>query len=197
MERKLPVIEILLMSYKAFDGKIQGRTSLQKRIYFIGRRLEDKGCLNFHRFNYGPHYYGPFSGAVESANRDLVNISFVREYPYVITGRRGFDYHRYDYKLTEDGEHMAGKLINSNQEVWDHIQQAAKEILSANLSTAAISVAAKSHFIVKNKDKPITTPEIKNVAGKLGWDLKEGEIDEADDFLVSFRLIKIIHQSPS
>ena len=89
--------DFLLLGYGAFDGRITGRTVLQKWIYFLSEMLDEN-----HGFN--PHYYGPYSAQVAEANSELKALGYVDE-DRTIYGwsHYGFEMARYDYSLTDDG----------------------------------------------------------------------------------------------
>ncbi|MGB2780353.1 MAG: hypothetical protein WBD63_02605, partial [Phycisphaerae bacterium] len=62
----------VLLALHAVGGEIQGKTKLQKTIYFLGvmtGHLDDLG--------YRAHYYGPYSDDVADAVSRLRSVDFV------------------------------------------------------------------------------------------------------------------------
>ena len=194
MEKQIPTIDLLLLCYLAHNGPIEGRTRLQKILYFVGRRLDHKDILPFNELSYRPHYYGPYSSQIDNDNRELKALNLVKEDQCKIrAGRKGFDLCRYDYSLTADGKKIAEKIKNQYHDIWEEVRRVIEEIKSANLNTAELSIAAKSHFIIDNHNHPITSESIQKQAKELGWNINQEEIDNADKFLLGFGLIKLIN----
>lgn len=194
MARLIPTIDLLLLCYLAHKGPIEGRTRLQKMVYFVGRRLNRNGLFKFNELSYRPHYYGPYSSEIDNDNRELKALDLVKEDQCKIkVGRKGFDLCRYDYYLTEDGKKIAKRIKNEYQDIWKEVESVIEEIKSANLNTAELSIAAKSHFIIDNHNRPITSESIQQQAKELGWDIDQKEIDKAERFLLDFGLIKLVN----
>ncbi len=77
----------------AYNGELQGRTKLQKTVYFLGVFTESLDDLG-----YRPHYYGPYSAAVADAVSRLKALGFVMEYTLGsgAVGAGGFEIARHD-----------------------------------------------------------------------------------------------------
>ena len=100
--------DLLLLAYKAFGGKIQRRTFLKKKFYFLALML---GLLD--KLAYSPHYFGPYSARVYEANNEQVSLNFIHQ-TKVSSGKvssQGFEIARYDYEITEDGKIIAEEKI--------------------------------------------------------------------------------------
>ena len=70
MANETEVRDVLALAYRAFDGTMRGKTLLQKRLYFVSVILGvDLG--------YEPHYYGPYSEEVATANTEFENRSAI------------------------------------------------------------------------------------------------------------------------
>src|ERR1039458_3843717 len=88
----------------ASGGNIQGRTKLQKTVYFVGALT---GSLP--NLGYRAHYYGPFSGEVVAAVKELQGLGFLQQ-SSATSGSvdpDGFEVARYDYSLTPEGRQIA------------------------------------------------------------------------------------------
>ena len=94
------------LSLLAVGGEIQGRTKLQKTIYFLGIL---SGTLP--KLGYRPHFYGPYSDAIAAAVNRLKSLGFITENTVGIgaMGSSGFEIARHDFRLTEEGKLIAQK----------------------------------------------------------------------------------------
>ena len=98
-ETEITARDFLLLAYEAFGGKFDGKTILQKRLFFLSVIVagDDLG--------YKPHYYGPYSSQVTEANSDLKSLGLVEEAVTKYgTDNRGFEVMRSDFKLTKAGQ---------------------------------------------------------------------------------------------
>ena len=79
---------------------IRGRTLLQKKLYFLS-------VLSSERFDFAPHYYGPYSPEITDHLGALNQAGLVQETP-VFSGSIGpfRENRRYDYCLTEGGKEV-------------------------------------------------------------------------------------------
>lgn len=179
--------DFLLLAYKAFGGEINGKTTLQKKVYFLGVMLDELQYLR-----YKPHYYGPYSSSVAEANEDLKSIGYIEE--SVISGgsvnSQGFEITRYDFKLTEFGERTADKKSKKNPKEWKKLIKAANIINNTGESDyMRLSIAAKSYYIVSKKGGEVSLSDIEEMANKFGWSVEESELKEAADFLEKIGLV--------
>ena len=68
----MTINDALLFTYDAAGGGIQGKTNLQKRMFFVAVMLGED-------FGYGAHYYGPYSATVAAANQELKSLGYLSE----------------------------------------------------------------------------------------------------------------------
>jgi uncharacterized protein len=178
--------DLILMAYKAFGGSIQGKTKLQKLIYFIGvfqNRIDQLGYI--------PHYYGPYSPVVANENSLLNSLGFVSESishsPFI--NDRGFEISRHDFNLTEDGERIvSGKIVQFPEE-WEKIKEITQKIQDAgDLNYQELSIAAKSYFILSQKGSA-NRDSIQKMAEEFGWKVDKAELDRAIKFLLDTKLV--------
>ena len=101
--------DFVALTMLAAGGEVQGKTKLQKLVYFMGVLSEQLDELG-----YRPHFYGPYSDEVAYAIGQLCGIGVVdqneTEWGY---DRRGFEVKRYDYRLNEAGKQYAETLANA------------------------------------------------------------------------------------
>ena len=176
----------LLLLLDAWGGLIAGRTTLQKRIYFLGELLDQD-------FGFGPHYYGPYSPQIESAMGQLVGMGLVREVSnaYGGTGQTAFERRRYDYQLTEDGKTIIDEIRKDSPDDIGGIVKSLDRIKAADdLDYMTLSIAAKAHYILKAEGVPMHPDDVVKHAAKFGWDVEEKQLDGAAVFLQQLRLIQ-------
>ncbi|MBI3910900.1 MAG: hypothetical protein HY320_08195 [Armatimonadetes bacterium] len=180
--------EFVLLAMETMGGQVQGRTLLQKCVYFLAMLTDNLPLLD-----YGPHYYGPYSGIVSDAVGALRSLGFVdeRRVGLGMSDRSGFEMARHDYSLTADGKKIAAlkrqqhpKLSKQLQEAWGAIEKAGV------LDYMTLSVAAKIHHILREVDAPITRSDVWQAAEKLGWSLRPDQA-AAERFLMKLGLIEV------
>src|SRR5687767_15059420 len=93
---------------QAMGGEINGRTKLQKSVYFIGvlsGTIEDLG--------YRPSYYGPYSAEVAAAADRLRALGFADQTVRSagVIDQAGFEVTRRDLRLNDAGRRMAEAKI--------------------------------------------------------------------------------------
>jgi uncharacterized protein YwgA len=184
MANEVLVRDVALLAYKAFDGKVRGKTMLQKRLYFLSVFLKaDLG--------YEAHYYGPYSEDVATANAEMKSLGFLSE---SVTGygvdQRGFEMARYDYSLSEAGAKVAEKKAVSHPELWRKILGAAQLIKDAGkLDYMELSIAAKAYYVITKLNRKATLADISAMLPMFGWTVSEHELRKATEFLAKTNLI--------
>ncbi len=182
--------DFTLLSLEAFDGKVNGRTLFQKRLYFLAalarREIE---------FGFRAHYYGPYSSAVADALGELKALGFVEEtrIPLQGEGTRGFERNRFEVKLTDAGQRLAEHRMKSLDEQDSLLFKGARQIkaLSTANDYAKASIAAKVHYITVQKGEAWDTRAAADEARKYKWSLDPGAAEEAAAFLEKLNLIRV------
>ena len=120
------VSDALLFAYAALDGEIKGKTTLQKKMYFLGVMLNED-------FGYGPHYYGPYSAKVAAANQELKSLGYLSETKASAGGVNdmGFEVARHDFSLTPDGRDVVAHKKSRMSHDWERLNRAAKRLENA------------------------------------------------------------------
>src|SRR5260370_681422 len=116
------------LSLLALGGRIQGRTKLQKTIYFLGilsGNLDDLG--------YRAHFYGPYSDEVAASVNRLKSLGFLQQTSLRTGayGDGGFEIARQDFELTDEGTLIAEQKAKENPEPWKKIQEAVVRLKAA------------------------------------------------------------------
>lgn len=172
----------------AFDGTIQGRTKLQKTVYFVGalsKLLPDLG--------YRPYYYGPYSGQVTAAVNQLQGLGFLQQTSASIgaVDPNGFEVARYDYTLTAAGRQIAQEKADQFSEEWEHIQEAARLLKSMpNSDYIKLSIAAKMLYLLGEKEAA-SIGELVGMTPRFGWSVTTEQMYDAGKFLKSLGLIQL------
>jgi uncharacterized protein len=186
---EISVSDFVLMTLQAFGGCTEGKTLLQKRVYFVGVLTEDLDSLG-----YRPHFYGPYSAEVANAVGSLRALGFVREIETERADRAGFGNARYDFSLTRDGEEIATPEPNDEAaiELRSRIQAAADRIKAAgDPNYVALSIAAKTHLLLHKSGGNATTDRIADLAKQFNWQITEEQVAEAASFLEKLKLVRV------
>ncbi len=177
--------DFILLAYKGFGGTIRGKTSLQKKIYFLNSMLKQN-------MKFAPHYYGPYSTEVADANSELKALGYITE-KVIRTGAissQGWEIARHDFELNEDGNKLAARKIADYPEDWDEISKATEVINNAgDVDYIGLSIAAKAYFIWNSKGCISSLESIKESAKSFGWNTSEEELEKAFEFLKKINLV--------
>jgi len=176
--------DFVLCLVDAAGGRIQGRTLLQKRAFFVTELTGNDFGLRFNA-----HYYGPYSATVEGTTTQLENLGFLQESSTGFgTVRDGFEVRRYNYSLTEDGEQLVEPLRNTPEYIA--IKDATDRILAAgDPNYVELSIAAKAYFLLKKKEGgSMTVAELIKEGEKYNWSISPESVQKAVHFLASIGL---------
>lgn len=171
----------------ALGEGIQGKTKLQKTIYFIAILA---GCAE--ELGYRPHYYGPYSDDVADAVKRLKAVDFITQdtMHFGALNDAGFEIARHDFRLTDDGRAIAKQKAQADPESWRRIKEAVHIFKAAgDLDYMRMSVAAKTFFILQEEGGKATTEQICHVAKQLGWNPSPREVTESCRFLNRLGLV--------
>jgi len=184
MANETEVRDVLALAYRAFGDTMRGKTLLQKRLYFVSVILGvDLG--------YEPHYYGPYSEEVATANTELKSLGYLSESSSAWgVDQRGFERARYDYALTDAGSRLADKKAQANPQIMRDIEAAAKIVNEAgNLDYMELSIAAKAYYILTRLGRKATIQDISAMLPRFGWSVKQEELEKAATFLQKMHLV--------
>ena len=179
---------ILLVVKEAGENGLQGRTLLQKKIYFLSKLM--KVDLGF-----TAHYYGPYSGLVAGKLTSLVNHGFLKEvtetFETTPPQNRFGEKHRYTYFLTDEAEELWSDIENNPE--FSEFSEWKEELDRINAHEIAhdfdrLSIAAKVYYIVDWREES-TIEEVKQVAEEYNWNLDPDDIDSVLSFLEELDLV--------
>ncbi len=180
--------DFVQMTFLAVGGKIQGKTKLQKTVYFLGiitGELENLG--------YGPHFYGPYSAEVADAVGQLHALGFLDSNTNQtgLRGSSGFEATRYDFTLTDAGRDVASNKAESHRKFFGKLRDAVKVLKDAGkVDYMKMSIAAKAYFMLGQKQGHATTEELSELAQRFGWEVSKEQITEAAEYLKKLNLIE-------
>ena len=117
------------------DGKIEGRTRIQKEICLL--KFQSK--IPF-RFNYKSYYYGPYSEDLSETINTLVGVKLLKETIVSV----GYNSYRYDYSLTEQGKKLSDKLFETNGSFFTKLQREIKKLEIIDTPELVLLAKAKS-----------------------------------------------------
>ena len=174
---------ILLVIGSEKRKSLRGRTTLQKKLYFLS--ILERVDLGF-----GPHYYGPYSSLVAENLDILVSARFLKEVTETFSTDRNIfgEIRRHTYSLTSDGKNVMSE-IEQEAEYTDwkqRLDMLNSHSLASDFDT--LSIAAKVYYIVNRQEKT-TTEQIRKVAKEFGWKLNKSQIENVLSFLEALSLI--------
>jgi uncharacterized protein YwgA len=186
MVSELTVDRIILLLLESNNGKISGKTLLQKKVYFLAELLNLE-------LGYTAHYYGPYSPEVdEGLTRDKA-LGFIVEQTlgFGVDDDIGFEVRRYDYALTEDGKEVVRSLRQRFPKSVERITVALGVLMKDgdHNNYVKMSIAAKTHFLLKQKKVPLS--DTQRAARELGWNISPTALQEAIEFLVKAELLPV------
>ncbi len=173
--------DFVQLALLAMDIPIQGKTKLQKAIYFLGLMT---GCLD--ELDYRAHFYGPYSDEVADAIGWLRTIGAIDQTSYGSgsVDHSGFEIRRHDFRLNDAGRQFAETTSRRHPEQWKRIQEAAQTLKRAgDLDYVRMSVAAKTFFMLKETDGRATESDLARLASRFGWDVTLDQVKEAVAYL--------------
>ena len=175
---------ILLVIGGEAEKSLRGRTTIQKKLYFLS-------VLNKTDLGFRPHYYGPYSSPVAENLDILVYARFLKEVTESYsTDQNVFgEIRRHTYSVTSDGKDVMDEI--EKDDVYEDWKRAIKTLnrqpLARDFNT--LSIAAKVYYIV-NRQKKATTEQIQQVAKEYGWNIDDSQFDKVRSFLKALELIR-------
>lgn len=179
--------DFVAMTLLASGGQVQGKTKLQKLVYFVGVLTD-----SLEELGYRPHFYGPYSDDVAYAITQLKAIGaldqVVSEWGY---DRSGFEVRRYDFKLNDPGKTYAAGVSQRCPDLWRRVQKAVQAYNEAgDKDYVALSIAAKTYFLLGHKKAPATDEELTQLASQFGWTVSVDQVRQAAEYLSRLHLIE-------
>ena len=179
------IYDVIGMTIHTNGGVIEGRTAIQKLIYFETLKIPSLSPCIYHH-----HFYGPFSRDVASSLEDFTAFSYVNEIAH-----SGF-YNSYTYEMTEKGNRYALKKKEQFPKEYEIISNLVKTCTEfCDLKSAPLSYAAKSYYILINteegrKDK-FTKEDIRKVGKNFDWNISQDDVEIGVSLLQKLHLVEL------
>ncbi len=181
--------EFVQLTMLAMGSEIQGKTKLQKTVYFLGLMT---GCLD--DLGYRAHFYGPYSDEVADAIGWLNTIGAVNQTSSGagIVDNSGFEIRRYDFRLNEQGKRFANATSHRHADLWRKLQDAANLLKrSGDLDYLKMSIAAKTYFMLNETAGQASQNDLARLATRFGWEVTQQQVQEAASYLERLGLAQI------
>ncbi|MCH7647209.1 MAG: hypothetical protein IIA83_01195 [Thaumarchaeota archaeon] len=180
----MDIYDAISMTIHSNENIIEGRTTIQKLLYFQTVKIP-KFSIPYHHY-----FYGPFSRDVASALEDLSAFSYVNE--IVHSGL----YDSYSYELTKKGNNYAETKTKEFPKEHEKILEIIKICREfCDLKSAPLSYAAKSHYILISTEEGIkgkyTTKDVLNIGKNFDWNITEDDIETGISLLQKLNLVGV------
>ena len=184
MGKMVDIGDLIMLLAGANGDKIEGRTVVQKQIYFFSQ-LYDK------KISFGSGYYGPYSRDVAGALASLVELGFLRETRETLPVQSEFEPYKYTYTLTEGGKEVLARIKEKHRDEAGDIEKFVSRLkeTGAHQNVITLSLAAKVGFIIDKKGASFCPDEqdLVREAESLGWRINRNDIEKAAGFILSIR----------
>jgi len=180
---RMDVYDTIYSILDANDGKIKGRTALQKIVYLSSRKIPELDVPP-----YAAHYYGPFSPGLGLALEKMVSYSFLYE-----TGTPGDLYGGYTYGLTNDGREIIKKAREKHKDVFGKVAEVVRACKSfCGLKAAPLSYASKIHHIMYSHegDSDMSFSDAVEYVRRLGWKVSKDNVEQGASLLERLNLAR-------
>jgi uncharacterized protein YwgA len=185
----LDVDDLIFAAMQASGGRIEGRTRLQKLVFFLSEVLGVEA-------GYRPHFYGPYSSPVSAAAESQASRGALREMVEEFPGVSGFagnddEYRRYVYSLTGDGRQALQWRRQRNPEEFDEAVKLANRAIATGANYRVLSYAAKLYYVLRaaKQEASLTYASARRRAKELGWEMSREDIDRGVDLLLRMKLV--------
>ena len=178
---------LLIMKYTSNNNMVEGKTLLQKTIYFVNEQLH----LGI---SFSPYYYGPYSSLVTSAIEEMKQVGAIEEEverfpfdPFI----QNYEPKLYKYKINKFGNRLFNIIESKHKNDAKEISNAVKEIKEASKKDyKVLSIAGKMYNILKSVKKRMTSNDIIKEAEFLNWNISKNEAKSAIKFLKDLGFIE-------
>ena len=171
----------MLLLFCFNNGRIDGRTVVQKLMYFAQLLVPMSKKLHF-----GPHYYGPYSAELAAMLDNLVALRFLR----TEIRRTAREREMYSYFLTDDGRAIASKIADKKKDS-KRIRAVVEKCKSlSGLNPDTLSFAAKANHILSQKKQTYTRSQVIAEGKSFGWRLTPGQVNSGVNVLLDLGLAK-------
>ncbi len=180
-----PLDDVVFALLSASGGHVEGKTIAQKLAYFLGVRTGiDLG--------FAPHFYGPFSRALDQEMQLLTLNGLVDETTAILgTNRSGWPIRQFSLEWTDEGKAVAK---SRNDEVPELFKEASEvvDIVTERLrvlTPRGVSLPAKVHYVLSSEGRPLSIEDVSTLSNELGWEVSENDVDNSVGLLEDLGLL--------
>ncbi len=170
---------LVLMLIHSMGDAMDGKTKLQKMIYFVSLVLDKN-------LGFNSHFFGPYSIEVENALDELIGAGFIETdcRSLGVASQGGFEKKIYKYRLTDSGRAFAQMQIAEYNSEYEVIKEFVGKLEGIdNPDYFSMSLAAKAIYVLQKEKQPVTDQQIHARFIKFGWNAKENDFSKATDIL--------------
>ena len=179
---QMDVYDTIYSVLDANDGKIRGRTTLQKIVYLCSKKVPELDVPQ-----YAAHYYGPFSPGLGLALEKMVSYSFLYE-----ASTPGGLFGGYTYGLTGDGRSIAENAKEKHKDTFEKVAKIVRTCKNfCELKAMPLSYASKIHYLLDSHESGMSFPDAISYARKLGWKVSEDNVEQGAKLLERLELVKV------
>jgi len=181
----LDVYDTIALTIHSNNDIIDGRTTIQKLIYFNSIIIP---TINISGYKH--YFYGPFNRDVASSLEEMSAFSFINEIV-----KSGF-YESYTYELTEKGKLYTSKLIQNHKQEFEQISETVKICNDfCKLKTNPLSYAAKAYYIltstVDGRKGKYNIEDVKKVGENFDWNISTEDAEKGVELLQKLKLVNV------
>lgn len=178
----LNAFDIIGLTLAANDKEIEGRTTLQKLIYFETVKISEINLAE----PYVAYFYGPFNRGVAKSLERMVLYGILDEH------RNGVNRGSYVYKVNPKGTKIIERLKNEFEQPFKEIKDLVdicKEY--CNLEPNPLSFAAKVHYMLDTQKTALHEDKLVEMGKSFGWKISKADIRDGAELLERLEFVTI------
>lgn len=179
----MDVYDTIYSIVDANNGKIKGRTAIQKIAYLASKKIPELEVPP-----YTSHYYGPFSPGLGCALENMVSCAFLYE------TRTPSAYAGYTYGLTDDGREICGISKKKYGDIFAKVANIVSICKKyCELRITPLSFASKINYMVESQARTddMKGEDLTEYATKFGWKMNNDDITQGTELLRWLKLVTI------
>lgn len=162
-------------------GQIDGKTTMQKIVYFVRPKITLSDNPVFR-----PHFYGPYSSQVDFQLDKLVALGFLQQSARPTINDRLM----YSYRLTKLGKSVLESLTGKYSKEFESIRSIVRTCKRySGLNPTTLSYAAKVHHILSTTKGIVNEGEVASAAKNIGWKIDPEGIRRGAKLLAGLGLV--------
>ena len=179
------VYDVIALTIHSNNDIIEGRTAIQKLIYFVSNMVSGIEIKPYRHY-----FYGPFSREIASALEEMSACSYLNEIV------RSKFYEIYEYGLARKGleyaQDVSRRYPSEFEKISDIVGTCSK---FCGLEANPLSYAAKAHYVLTNTDGgrsgQYTTEDVSHVAANFDWKISPQDAETGVSLLRELSLVQV------